>query len=56
MRDPETTEQPQERPNRYERRQQRAPFDISDLDNIPRTNDDDPPYRNWWVVTEPENR
>lgn len=30
--------------------QARMPFDISDLDRIPETTDEDPPYRNWWVI------
>lgn len=56
MRDPETPQLPQERRDQNERRDRRAPFDTSDLDNIPRTTEDDPPYRNWWVVTEPDKR
>ena len=27
----------------------RMPFDTSDLQRLPQTNDEDPPYRNWWV-------
>lgn len=26
------------------------PFDLSELDKLPRPTDDDPPYRPWWVV------
>jgi hypothetical protein len=52
MKDPETPEQPQERRELDERQDQRAPFDSSDLNTIPRTTENDPPYRNWWVVTE----
>jgi hypothetical protein len=26
------------------------PFDSSELGNIPTIGDDDPPYRDWWVV------
>lgn len=26
------------------------PFDLSELDRLPQPNDDDPPYRPWWVV------
>ena len=26
------------------------PFDISDLEQISPTTDEDPPYRHWWVV------
>jgi hypothetical protein len=54
MRDPETREQSHER--HTENRDQRVPFDSSDLNNIPRTTDEDPPYRNWWVVNDPEQR
>lgn len=56
MRNPETPEQPQEQRDLTERRNPRAPFDISDLNNIPRTTDEDPPYRNWWVAIEPDSR
>ena len=56
MTDPETPEQPERRHDRNEPPASRAPFDTSDLNNIPRTTEDDPPYRNWWVVTEPDNR
>jgi hypothetical protein len=56
MRDPETPEQPQERRDQIEQRDSRAPFDSSDLNNIPPTTDEDPPYRNWWVVTDLDNR
>jgi hypothetical protein len=56
MRDPES---PEPSPQRYEPDEHRtphAPFDSSELNNIPRTTDDDPPYRNWWVVTERDGR
>ena len=56
MRDPETPAEPHERRDQNEHREQRAPFDSSDLNNIPRTTDEDPPYRNWWVLTEPDIR
>lgn len=56
MRDPEIPEQPQERRDQSERSESRAPFDSSELNNIPRTTDEDPPYRNWWVVTESDGR
>jgi hypothetical protein len=26
------------------------PFDLSELDRLPKPTDDDPPYRPWWVV------
>jgi hypothetical protein len=55
MRDPET-EQPHQRRQQIERSKPRAPFDSSELNNIPRPTDEDPPYRNWWVVTEPDPR
>lgn len=50
MSDPETPEPTSEQQNRSDER--RAPFDSSDLVNIPPTTDDDPPYRNWWVVND----
>jgi hypothetical protein len=56
MRDPQTPEQPHLRRDQNERGEERAPFDSSDLNNIPRTTDEDPPYRSWWVVTEPDGR
>jgi hypothetical protein len=56
MRDPETPEQPPQRRDHDERREPRAPFDSSDLNNIPQTTDEDPPYRNWWVVSEPDGQ
>jgi hypothetical protein len=56
MREPDAPEQPQERRDPNERRERRVPFDSSDLNNIPQTTDEDPPYRNWWVVTEPGGR
>lgn len=56
MRDPETPDQPQERHQQTERSERRAPFDSSELNNIPRTTEEDPPYRNWWVVNDPDSR
>jgi hypothetical protein len=32
------------------------PFDVSELGKIPEATDDDPPYRDWWVVTGPVHR
>ena len=26
------------------------PFDLRELDNLPKPTDEDPPYRPWWVV------
>lgn len=26
------------------------PFDTKDLEKLPSTNDNDPPYRPWWVI------
>jgi hypothetical protein len=56
MRDTHTPEQQEERRGQTEGQRRRAPFDTSDLNNIPRTNADDPPYRNWWVVTDHDRR
>lgn len=56
MRDPETSEQPREPRDPNPREYSRTPFDTSDLNDIPRTTDEDPPYRNWWVVIEPDSR
>ncbi|MFZ5689907.1 MAG: hypothetical protein ACOY5F_01495 [Pseudomonadota bacterium] len=52
MKDSETPEQPQEQPQQTEQTVSRAPFDSSDLNRIPPTTDQDPPYRDWWVVTD----
>jgi hypothetical protein len=52
MREPETPEQPSERRHQNEQTEKRAPFDSSDLNQIPPTTDEDPPYRSWWVVTD----
>jgi hypothetical protein len=41
---------PRERRDDGASRDRRPPFDTSELDTIPCTTDDDPPYRNWWVV------
>lgn len=51
MKDPGTPEHMrEERQENGQAPTSRQPFDTSDLDTIPTTNDDDPPYRNWWVV------
>ena len=42
--------------SREQRPSSRAPFDTSDLHNIPSTTKDDPPYKDWWVVTDPDYR
>lgn len=54
MTDPETPEQQQVGLDQNKR--SRVPFDTSELNNIPRTTDDDPPYQSWWVVTDADNR
>jgi hypothetical protein len=54
MREPGNPGQSEERRDR--RQSSRPPFDTSELDNIPSTTNDDPPYRNWWVVTDPDHR
>jgi hypothetical protein len=56
MRDPENPDKWNGRQERAENHQRhRMPFDASELDNIPRTTDDDPPYQSWWVVND-DNR
>ncbi|MGD9922086.1 MAG: hypothetical protein AB7V13_11655 [Pseudorhodoplanes sp.] len=51
MTDPDTPNNLQEqRREMNETSERRAPFDTSELNNIPRTTDEDPPYRDWWVV------
>lgn len=55
MTDPEIPERSQDERRENEPRSGRRPFDISDLNTIPSTTDEDPPYRNWWVV-DPGNR
>ena len=54
MTEPEIPEQPQDRVDQNKR--SHVPFDTSELNNIPHTTDDDPPYQSWWVVTEPDDR
>jgi hypothetical protein len=54
MTEPDTPERQQDRTNQNQL--SRAPFDTSDLNNIPHPTDDDPPYQSWWVVTDPDNR
>ncbi len=56
MKDPEADEQQQERRDQTDDTVYRAPFDISRLNQVPRARDDDPPYRSWWVVTDPDKR
>jgi hypothetical protein len=56
MREPETPEQPPERRHQNERTETRAPFDSSDLNQIPPATDEDPPYRSWWVVTDRDSQ
>lgn len=29
------------------------PFDTRELEKLPSTNDNDPPYRPWWVIDTP---
>ncbi len=54
MRDPGN---PEQQDNRSEQQKpSRVPFDTSELNNIPRTTDEDPPYQNWWVVNDHDNR
>lgn len=56
MNDPERTDlpqQPQRRHTDVPPRAERPPFDTSDLNDIPGTTDDDPPYRSWWVIDTP---
>jgi hypothetical protein len=57
MRNPEIPEHRKD-PGRDEpeRSERRPTFDISDLHNIPRTTDDDPPYQSWWVVIDNGDR
>ena len=51
MTDPEISEQAKEEPReKAADRDARPPFDTSDLDAIPQPTDEDPPYRQWWVV------
>lgn len=53
MSDPENEER--QRPSQQvpeQSRNTRMPFDTSELDRIPQTTEDDPPYRNWWVGEE----
>ena len=54
MTDPEIEEHPKDHGRRTKR--QHVPFDTSDLNNIPQTTDEDPPYQNWWVINEPDDR
>jgi hypothetical protein len=53
IRDPGIPEQSEDRAEH--RKSSRVPFDTSELNNIPRTTDDDPPYQSWWVVTDQDN-
>jgi len=48
---PEGSDRGQKRTSRSDK-SERMPFDTSDLRQIPTANDDDPPYRNWWVGDE----
>jgi hypothetical protein len=54
MRDPGNPEQQEDRSE--QRKPSRAPFDTSELNNIPRATDEDPPYQNWWVVNDQDYR
>lgn len=51
--DPENRNRQRDEPSEHEDRGGEfvpRPFDSSELGNIPTTGDDDPPYRDWWVV------
>jgi hypothetical protein len=51
MTDPEIPERQDE--NRRDGRESgRRPFDTSELNSIPPVTEDDPPYRNWWVIVD----
>jgi hypothetical protein len=56
MIDPETPERHQNERQESGQRGERPPFDTSELDSIPRTTDEDPPYRDWWVVLDTKTR
>jgi len=43
------TSNPGARPDQEETGRSR-PFDSRELDRLPRSNDNDPPYRPWWVI------
>lgn len=49
-------EQPEGRRDQTDTAHSRSPFDISDLKSIPRIRADDPPYRDWWAVSETGDR
>jgi hypothetical protein len=34
---------------------EKRPFDTSELNRVPEHEDDDPPYRDWWVVDEEQD-
>ena len=54
MRDPGIPEQSEERSEH--RKSSRVPFDTSELNNIPRSTDEDPPYQSWWVINDQDKR
>ncbi len=57
MTDQQTPGQRQHRAENTENtKSPRAPFDTSELANIPRPTDEDPPYQSWWVITGPDDR
>jgi hypothetical protein len=38
-----------------ERKRAKRPFDTSDVSWVPDLQENDPPYRDWWVVDEERN-
>lgn len=56
MTDPETPEQQQSERHDSGQNRDRTPFDTSDLSQIPGPTDEDPPYRDWWVVLDTKSR
>ena len=36
--------------------ERRPPFDTTDLEKLLAPRADDPPYRSWWVVSEPQGK
>lgn len=38
-----------------ERKRAKRPFDTSDVSWVPHLQENDPPYRDWWVVHEERN-
>jgi hypothetical protein len=50
MIDFETPEQHQKERHESGQHRERPPFDTSDLNQIPAPTEEDPPYRDWWVV------